>query len=387
MLHLLLALALGQVPVTLKDGETYADAAFKRAYASLPAGGHIHFPTGTYSFQFSLEIDHQVSIDGETGAGWGATSILIFPESTTAIHITPTSGWSIISNLAILSYKPSLSGKGHGVWLEGGRASLEYLWIKGFGGHGVFISGAPSRIPPTNADVWRLRNIRIERSGLSGVYVDGSAANAGLGESVDVASNCTAKILPCAGIYDSSFILNTWVATHSTANYPGAGYICEGSSNKTSFFSPYEEGGQGPSKFAPNCQVYGGNITQIDGLRGVYWDAANPAAVKLDSGKSTLRLKKEGDRDFRWDINNLNSAVSLRVLGASGEVWLPQACTWFGTSAGRIKTCYGSTPPMPVDLTVYPLGTVWINSSATSTSVPDRWRLFSIHKVPTWVAR
>ena len=107
-----------------------------------------------------------------------------------------------------------------------------------------------------NANRWKLRDLIIKDVCHAGVYVDGPDTNAGLAEGIAVLNACGRAVywsnklgIQAAGIIDSSFLGNTWVAcmvdssidsTVSPATlFPG--YRHEGDNSHSAFVGCYTE--------------------------------------------------------------------------------------------------------------------------------------------------
>lgn len=78
-----------------------------------------------------------------------------------------------------------------------------------------------------NANSWMVSGLRLQQNGKHGLYVSGADANAGLAIAVDASSNLR------SGIYDASFLGNTYLACHVASNgsaglvsYGGNNYYC-----------------------------------------------------------------------------------------------------------------------------------------------------------------
>lgn len=152
--------------------------------------------------------------------------LLIFPPDTTGIIInrynTTNEGLdvpastaadaSIIEGIRLASTLGSNVDR-HGIWLRA-RAVIRNVNIRGFSGNGINIvasSGAAANVEG-NANNWSLNTLRITGCGRNGVYVDGADVNAGVAIAVDASQNGR------WGIWDSSFLGNTYLACHVAEN-------------------------------------------------------------------------------------------------------------------------------------------------------------------------
>lgn len=235
------------------DGQAFLDAL---AFASLNANvndnatfGVIVPPGNFYLGATTLELKRTVHLVGQ-GAGlagakpaklrWDAnvTGIVVHRHNTTGATTEAdpnalSADGSKIEGLWLESAGGTIAGvtdatKGHGVWLRA-RAVLRDLTIAGFPGNGINIvatAGGGGAIEG-NANNWVIDGARITGCHMSGVFVDGADVNAGSGSRIDVSSNGR------WGIFDSSFLGNTWVACHAATN--GVALIGENGAGQSSF--------------------------------------------------------------------------------------------------------------------------------------------------------
>lgn len=285
-------------------------------------GPRIYFPPGNYYFTDTIQLKSTVILEGDAvGMSGGYATILTFPPDTHGIIVhryntiddtveSPTSkggDGSIIRNLRIVGAAGTV---GHGIWLRA-RATLDNIAANGFAQNGVNIvaSSGAGGSGEGNANCWAARNVLATNNGGHGFYVDGADANAGHGIEISATSNGK------CGIYDSSFLGNTYVACHTSTNgskgrvhyggnhywcnsdtlggstapgtdatvwilvgagtagslYPdwvaagdysiGASYRADSNNANNAFFGCYAEGGWNPSKIVAPSSVYGGSMT------------------------------------------------------------------------------------------------------------------------------
>ena len=176
----------------------------------------------------------------------------------------------------------TVDGVTHGIRLRA-RAILRNLNISGFAGNGVHIVAAAGGSNETegNANVFTLENMRIKNC-WNGVYVDGPNVNAGVGHSLDLTSNSG------WGIFDSSFLGNTWIACHAATNGLG-GYKTDDANQRSVFLGCYAELDQPPSSIVhPSIHVGGlsgvgnGGAKEIANLCGTRReDVENKTSINL----------------------------------------------------------------------------------------------------------
>lgn len=191
------------------------------------SGPSIYFPPGDYHFDSTIELKKRVRLYGDgSGMPSGEQARFIFPVDTKGIIVhrynttgsttegTPTTAadGSIIEGISVVGVVGS-DTTAHGIWLRA-RATLRGVQVSKFTGNGINIvatAGGAASIEG-NANNWRIDTARIIQCGGNGVYVDGADVNAGVGILIDCSSNGR------SGIYDSSFLGNTWIACHTANN-------------------------------------------------------------------------------------------------------------------------------------------------------------------------
>lgn len=211
-------------------------------------GPSVYFPEGgTYKVNQTIELKNTVRLhSGGSGlpGGWGAK--LVFPPGVTGIivHRYNTTGATVESTPTTAADGSTIEGLqieatavgtpdafgGHGIWLRA-RAVVRNCIFRAFSGNGVHIVAAAGGPPEGegNANNWRVDTVRVQNCAGHGVYVDGPDVNAGIGIGIDASSNGR------CGIYDSSFLGNTWVGCHTDAN--GCANVGANGANKSSVVS------------------------------------------------------------------------------------------------------------------------------------------------------
>lgn len=207
-------------------------------------GAHVRFLNCTYYVGQTINIKRIVLLEGSssghsTNSTTGLRSVLRFAADTTGLivnrgntidntttAIPGTGDTSIIRGLRFLG--SGTDPAAHGVRLRA-RATIQDCYIYGFPGDGVHIvadatTGDTSLVG--NANCFVLERILARNNGRHGVYVDNADANAGYGIGVNVSSNGR------YGIYDSSFLGNTWIACHAATN--GVSGIANNAAGQTS---------------------------------------------------------------------------------------------------------------------------------------------------------
>lgn len=246
-------------------------AAFEAAIASFPnnaefapynGGNTIIVPQGKYKLSAQLNIERSIILSGVTtpdGNAWTG-SILEFPTGTTGIRIydyrtAPNgtdAGGTTIENLVIKTTRGSAAQEPncHGVY-SNTRFTIRNCVVTLFGDTGVYIEATSGGSPNGNANNWRIDNVRSAENGYDGFNCDGADVNAGVAIRLDCSSNLR------WGIFDSSFLGNTYVGCHTSTNGTGA-YRTDNANARNVLVGCYSESGQGASELVTPTLVLGG---------------------------------------------------------------------------------------------------------------------------------
>jgi len=218
------------------------------------SGPDIIFPPGVYLVNTTIQLKKFVKFFG-TGSGTSISpsTTLKFPSGTTGIIIhsyntignttqtTPTTaGVGFILDGFILqgtSGTPDSYG-GHGVWFRG-RGKITNCIVQGFAGDGIHIlaSAGSGGATEGNSNGWAIEYSSTRLNGGNGLYVKGADVNAGCCTALDTNYN------GLWGIYDSSFLGNTYVACQAAEN-TGGSYKSDDPNARNLFLNCYSEGGQ-----------------------------------------------------------------------------------------------------------------------------------------------
>jgi hypothetical protein len=261
--------------------------AFNAAIASFPdtlnttfykQGGTVIVPFGKYYLSNTLTIDRNIVLKG-VGAPYGnATggSILEFADNCDGIlavdyRNSPSNkqGAGLVIEGLYLKRKNTGGTVGSGISLKT-TARIVNVSCIGFREHGIKIDASTSYSPASNANLWEVHSCQLAFNGQHGLYVNGADANAGAGYNVNAFNNSG------FGIYDSSFLGNTYVACHTDANTLGA-YKSDDANARNMFLGCYSESGQPPSSVLQPAMIVGG-------LHAAGTGSTDPF---LDSGGST----------------------------------------------------------------------------------------------------
>ena len=228
-------------------------------YATNPK---VYVPLGKYYLSSTIVLTNQVQLYGDTsGYGYTLGPTLIFPAGKTGIYAHTTTGAGNYTGAGSIIQGLSLQGTagtadaigGHGIHSQT-TILVRNVFIKSFVGNGINITAdtAGSGYGYGNANGWSIKDVTVQDC-YNGVYITGGDANAGNGSSINVtsATNC--------GIYDSSFLGNTWLGCQVVST--GSAYKTDNPNARTLFVGCYAEGGAGLSSILAPSMVLGGILS------------------------------------------------------------------------------------------------------------------------------
>jgi hypothetical protein len=184
-------------------------------------------PFGTYFLgSTTLDLFHTLIIEGESvGEAGGGATVLRWAANTTGIRVQRynTSGASavdgvthqggdasVISRLSLLGAYTGSEGEHHAIHLRA-RATIRDLSIRNFQGDGIRIVASTGGSPEGNANNCEISRVLVENC-RNGLYAEGADTNAGMVNSLS-AIGCRQW-----GVWDRSFLGNTYSACHTAAN-------------------------------------------------------------------------------------------------------------------------------------------------------------------------
>jgi hypothetical protein len=189
----------------------------------------LRLPAAPMAYFFSRTLDLKevcLILEGDGGfmAGEAAT-VLRFPPNTTGIRLqrfdtagtgvapgTKGSDGSIVRHLAVTG--GGGSGAHDGIHIRNHGSTIEDVVVSGFAQDGIRIhaGGGSGGATEGNANNWKVRDCYLVRNGRAGLWVQGADANAGYAMGVDASFNGQ------YGIYDASFLGNSYIACHTEYN-------------------------------------------------------------------------------------------------------------------------------------------------------------------------
>lgn len=374
-----LATTLGMSP---SNSAAVNQAAWDAAMAAIPVNANRRwlFGTGTYNFTGPLQVKRSMVIEGVSNGYLGTTQFQ-FPgtQHGITVHYTDLGGSSngsgSIIRCLVVNATGATAGK-HGIWVKGYGVSLEHIQAYSWGGNGIRINASVAEEPPTNANGWRVLDCTVSFNGSHGFFTQGGDSNAGVAIGVRSIGNTG------YGIYDDSFLGNTYIGTETLANTVG-GYYARGASQRNVFLNPYGEGDEDASLIDSPNVVLGSLISPgIVGNCATYYggSANNPVLYlatgagqtqigSIDSSKAflqfyptvdTLPIKfKFGQTTnpfsgcYEWNYADLSGASRFALAGENGKLTAAFKCALDpatpiasdGIILGGRRVFYGTAAP------------------------------------------
>lgn len=246
------------------------------------SGPTLFVPAGRYFLgTTTLDITTTIILEGESvGANaaqstvlrWsvGATGIRVQSsntsgDSTSGLALATSGAGSIIRNLSLYGSYAGASANFYGIHLRA-SATVQDVFIDLFQGEGVYVI-ANAGGNNGNANNFRLERVMVQQC-RTGIFIDGPDANAGH------IIGCSANQCRAWGMWDSSFLGNTYIACHTAGNTSGA-YKSDDGSARNVFIGCYSESGQPTSSFVYPTLVLGGIHAAL--VSGVSWINAEQA--------------------------------------------------------------------------------------------------------------
>jgi hypothetical protein len=337
------------------DGVTDDSAAFIAAIASVAnpttnAGGKVIIPKSLNAYYLAqdIKITRLTILEGEGGPNNSGSALLFADGKGLKIYHANDSpdgydgSWSIIQNLKISCAgstvnNPGIAISGHGVVVRDSS-------IDGFGGQGIYI-GNSANGGNGNANDWQLINLRVIQNVGDGVLIDGADSNAGCAYSVNAASNGG------WGIYDSSFLGNTFVACSGADNTLGQ-YKTDNWNARSVFIGCYSESGQPASDIIFPSLILGGlhgagltaaslgylsaesaegleansiKGTSINGKLTRFLLAGNSTSaidtIIVNDTNTVFRLNWKWPGSIYWNWNNLDASDFLEFLDVAAVTY------------------------------------------------------------------
>ena len=234
---------------------------------------------------------------------YGYGNVIVSPATGTA-HGTIIEGLIVLRGTGAAT---TIDGVTHGMRLRD-AAKIRHCHVSGFAGNGIHIvstSVTSDQELRGHANLWHLEDVACVNN-FHGVYVSGDDANAGYGLLVNSNNNAG------WGIWDDSFLGNTWVACHASVNALGA-YKTSNINARSIFVGCYQEDGQLSNIIPPSVHV------------GGLSDPGNGGAINLKN--------VPGAKNF----NRTNvTGVGTITITAAGSGYTSAPAVTFGAPTGAV---------------------------------------------------
>lgn len=224
--------------------------AFQAMINFMSEGDIAQLSAGSYRLLSPIVIDKTITMRGvEHPHFLQPASFLHFAASVAGIEVR------VKSTLEDL-YLNSDGGTGaehHGIFARG-SVRIAGCRIDDFPGHGIAIDSSTALDGTEfNCNHWEIHTTRIVGNGGHGLFINGPRSNAGLALKVDSRGNTG------NGVFESSFLGNTFVACHTSGN--ARGYETDPNSNvqRSIFIGCYAEHDQGASIINYPARQFGGD--------------------------------------------------------------------------------------------------------------------------------
>jgi len=313
------------------NSETYGTG----FYVSGPA---VYFPPGTYYCSQTIQLKKSVRLYGDgSGLPSSSTATLKFPGGKTGIIVqryntidntiqspaTTGGDASIIEGLRFIGGigAPDVYG-GHCIWLRA-RAVIRNVYIQSFTGNGLHIvaSSGAGGAAEGNANNFYVDTGRIQLCE-HGIFVDGADANAGYVGAVDVTSNRR------WGVWDSSFLGNTYVAIHADSN----GYYAAGG------VSAFASFGGSSYQAAPTATASQLVTTQPGTNSAIWYPIAATSYAIAWTGSQPAGTYRSGGPFYTDSLNARNVFLGCYVESGHGASWFSTTGISVGGSIGAVAT-------------------------------------------------
>lgn len=291
-------------------------------------------------------------------------------DSTGTVAYGSSAGGSVWDGIGLDGgFEPGSVGTiGHGIWVRV-RCILRNINVRGFAQNGVnnvAYCGAGG-FSEGNTNNWFMENVRSQNNGGHGHYIDGSCANSG------TAINCHGDYNGGYGIYESSFLGNTWIQPHTAVNTLG-GYKADAFVPSV-FINPYHESGQPASDFSPGALVLGslhGADTALVTALGVHLTAAG-GLLTNSRGYQSLGENSSGEV---IDIVLGGDRNSQDILYFTHEVEAPLPWRLKFDGAGNLLFDY-SNNTIPVFRISGPTTALTFGRAAAEPYAFQAWKFFT----------
>lgn len=314
-----------------------------------PMGKRWQFGFGVYDFARTIEVTRaSMVICGVTGLGFGG-STLRFPTGVTGIILHSfasfegsdgeRSDYTVLKDLYVIA--TGKSTEAHGIFCLGYGPRMDNIAVLGFKSNGFMINASTASVPITNANKWFMSNCNSAFNDGHGMFVQGADVNAGVCIGFDSHDNGG------WGIYEDSFLGNTYIGCHSSTNGqlgsdPNTpendigGYWSRGSVSFNTFIGCYSEGNEGASIVDSPGVIMGGLIPSGVNGTGVAIRASGckPLLFTMEGGAKTGSVQA-GSRDGSLSYLRMANSDSAQTLNLKyGQAYGAFNTGFYGFNSG-----------------------------------------------------
>ena len=174
----------------------------------------------------------------------------------------------------------------------------------------------------TNANLWMIEFCITAGNGRHGLYVDGEDSNAGVCINLDSSAN------GAIGIYESSFLGNTYMQCHTSGNLGGS-YKADAGVNRSLFLNCYAESGQPATTIDSSSMVLGGTFGSVVTGTALQVVAGQVAGDPL-IWKSTPTVLPEPPRPFEFRIGDVSGTGIVFAVNNEDDTAFPTQLRYRG---------------------------------------------------------
>ena len=227
------------------------------------------------------------------------------------------------------SASPPSTTASNGIWLRA-RALIRNVIVSNFSGDCVRIVATSATSDPTikgNANSWRIEGGRFANCSGNGLYTDGADVNAGTAIATDLSNNGG------WGVWDSSFLGNSYVGLHTSGNASGP-YKADNANAHNVFVGCYSESGQ------PASNILYPSVT-LGGLQGAGFDPAQTGLIVGEPWSFTAR-QTTGGVEQKTVLNTQSNREILRFSKSDVSVSSGWDLRWTNDATGDFDLTFGN---------------------------------------------
>jgi hypothetical protein len=333
-----------------------------------------------YYFSGPLTPTRTIHLKGASAGGarsnFGHASKLYFAAGVQGIVLPGTAGvfpamdpsaaWSCIEDLSLYCLGFGGQTTMHGIQANC-QVVLRNVRVEGFGGDGVRVEAFA---PATNANLSYLEGVRCSSNAGNGFYFEGPDANACVCTGLDASANGG------WGIFDSSFLGNTFIGCHTATNALG-GYKTDNANAYAVFIGCYSEG-ETSSVIAPSL-IFGGLLGSFainDSSAQTFTNnRQRPFSIANTSASNDLTISFNTTDNGLFDLGGIDaSGFEYKFLYSAfygNFIWSHQGDPDALHITTDSTTITAGRSALPSNSMVFPSG-LWIGQGSTAVTTAPR---------------